>query len=87
MHSIRQMLDESPLINAEVNIFAILMCSGRFLVVLSASCSNAVDYSCTFPQIRLCSMYFIANFTGTVYEDSFCLLDAQAGLITLYRIL
>ena len=87
MHSMRQRLGGSPLINAEVKIFAILMCSGRFPVVQSASCRYVVDYLHSLPQIRLCSLYFIANFTGTIRKHSLCLLDARAGLIPLHRVL
>ena len=81
-----QRLGGSPFINADVKISAILMCFERFPVILSASCRYAVNYLCTFPRIRLCSMYFIANFAGAIYEDSFCLLDARVSLITLQNL-
>ena len=81
-----QRLGGSPLIT-KVKIFVILMCSGRFLVVQSASCRYAMDYPHTLPWIRLCSVYFIANFMGTIRKDSLGLLDARAGLIPLHKVL
>ena len=87
MHSMWQRLGGSPLINAKVKIFVILMCSGRFPVVQSASCRYAMDYPHTLPWIRLCSVYFIANFMGTIRKDSLGLLDARAGLIPLHKVL
>ena len=87
MHSMWQRLSGSPIINAKVKIFVILMCSGRFPVVQSASCRYAMDYLHTLPWIRLCSVYFIANFMGTIRKDSLGLLDARAGLIPLHKVL
>ena len=87
MHSMWQRLSGSPIINAKVKIFVILMCSGRFPMVQSASCRYAMDYPHTLPWIRLCSVYFIANFMGSIHKDSLGLLDAQAGLIPLHKVL
>lgn len=54
--------------------------SRRFPVVQSANCKYAVNYPCTFPCIRLCSMYFIVNFVRTIRKDSLHLLDARPAL-------
>lgn len=48
-------------------------------MVQSASYRYIVDYLCKFPRIRLCPVYFIANFAGAIYEDSLLLLDDRAG--------
>ena len=57
----QQRLGRSPLINAEAKNSVILICSGRFFVVLGACCRHVVDHPCISDEtslIQLEKFYF-----------------------------
>ena len=62
MHLMQQRLGENLPINAEVNIFNLLTCSGSLPKVLSTFWKSNMDYQCTSPRVRLGSLLLIAYF-------------------------